>query len=259
VPADDALPEPADAGGVPRSVCRALRDPGRAMSEVPRRVRPVLDRVVTGIRRWDLKGHPYVANSRHTRRRINEIYGRRADIVHPPVEVERLRPGEPDDYFLAVSGLVPHKRIEVAAEAASDAGQRRKVVGAGPRARAPAGAVHAPCRMPRRCGDHRLGTCRRPPADRHPPPGKARRARRRPSGPADPQAGRVGSGRSGRSPDHRPRRRGCPAATRGADRDLPTALGCGGTTRRAARARASLTVCEMSGPRYAPARCASSR
>jgi glycosyltransferase involved in cell wall biosynthesis len=106
------------------------------MSEVARPVRPALGGLLAGIRRWDLKASRrvtrYVANSRHTQRRIREIYGRESQIVHPPVEVDRFHSGEPDDYFLAVTELVPHKRIDVAAEAASDAGQRLKVVGGGP-------------------------------------------------------------------------------------------------------------------------------
>ncbi|MGN6871125.1 MAG: glycosyltransferase, partial [Solirubrobacteraceae bacterium] len=63
---------------------------------------------------------------------IRQLYGRDSAIVHPPVEVERFRTGEPDDYFLAVTELVPHKRIDVAAHAASESGRRLKVVGGGP-------------------------------------------------------------------------------------------------------------------------------
>jgi glycosyltransferase involved in cell wall biosynthesis len=108
----------------------------RAMSEVAPAIRPALRGVLAGIRRWDRNASGrvtrYVANSRHTQRRIQEIYGRKASIVHPPVEVERFRSDEPDDYFLAVTELVPHKRVELAAEAAADAGRRLKVVGGGP-------------------------------------------------------------------------------------------------------------------------------
>jgi glycosyltransferase involved in cell wall biosynthesis len=108
----------------------------RAMREVPPAVRPALGGVLAAIRRWDLRASRrvthYVANSRHTQRRIKNIYGRESTIIHPPVEVERFRSDEPDDYFLAVTELVPHKRIDLAAEAASDAGQRLKVVGGGP-------------------------------------------------------------------------------------------------------------------------------
>ncbi len=108
----------------------------RALAEVPPAMRPALGSLLAAIRRWDRNASRrvtrYVANSRHTQRRIKQIYGRESTIIHPPVEVERFRSDEPDDYFLAVTELVPHKRIELAAEAASEAGQRLKVVGGGP-------------------------------------------------------------------------------------------------------------------------------
>lgn len=108
----------------------------RAMAEVSPAIRPALGGVLAAVRRWDLRASQrvtrYVANSRHTQRRIKAIYGRESTIIHPPVEVDRFRSDEPDDYFLAVTELVPHKRIELAAEAASEAGQRLKVVGGGP-------------------------------------------------------------------------------------------------------------------------------
>ena len=53
-------------------------------------------------------------------------------MLHPPVDVERFRPGNPEDFFLVVSEVVRHKRIELALEAAQRAGKRVKVVGSGP-------------------------------------------------------------------------------------------------------------------------------
>ena len=108
----------------------------RAMAEVSPAMRPALRGALAAIRSWDRKASSrvtrYVANSRHTQRRIKEIYGRNSSIVHPPVEVDRFRSEESDDYFLAVTELVPHKRVELAAQAASEAGRRLKVVGGGP-------------------------------------------------------------------------------------------------------------------------------
>jgi glycosyltransferase involved in cell wall biosynthesis len=53
--------------------------------------------------------------------------------VHPPVEVERFHSDdEPHDYFLTVGEIVPHKQVELAAEAATKARQPLKVVGSGP-------------------------------------------------------------------------------------------------------------------------------
>jgi glycosyltransferase involved in cell wall biosynthesis len=108
----------------------------RAVAEVPAPVRPVLAGALAAIRRWDVKAASrvthYVANSEHTKRRIREFYGRESTIVHPPVEIDRFHSEEPDDYFLLVSEIVPHKRVETAAAAASAAGQKLKVVGSGP-------------------------------------------------------------------------------------------------------------------------------
>src|SRR5207249_2641477 len=60
------------------------------------------------------------------------FYGREATVINPPVDVERFQIGETQDYFLVVGELVPHKRVEIALEAAKRAGQSIKVVGSGP-------------------------------------------------------------------------------------------------------------------------------
>lgn len=108
----------------------------RALNEVRPGLRPALAASLAAIRRWDLRASKrvtrYVAISRLTQRRIREVYGRDATIVHPPVEVDRFWPGTPEDYFLTVTELVRHKRVEVAAEAALAAGKQLKVAGGGP-------------------------------------------------------------------------------------------------------------------------------
>jgi glycosyltransferase involved in cell wall biosynthesis len=111
----------------------------RALSEAPAPLRPVAARVLERIRRWDVGAAArvthYVANSRITAERIAAFYGlEAAAVVHPPVEVDRFRAPavEPEDWFLLVSEVTAHKRIEVALEAASRAGARVRVVGEGP-------------------------------------------------------------------------------------------------------------------------------
>lgn len=108
----------------------------RALREVSSAVRPALRAALAAIRRWDVKASTrvtrYVANSRYTQQRILQLYGRHANIVHPPVEVDRFRTEEPEDYFVTVGEVVPHKRVELAAQAALAAGKRLKVVGSGP-------------------------------------------------------------------------------------------------------------------------------
>lgn len=108
----------------------------RALSECPRPARPLLRRTLRRLRSWDLAASErvthYVANSEITRERIARIYGREADILHPPVSVERFSPGDPGDYLLFVGQILRHKRVDVAIEAARSAGRPIKVVGSGP-------------------------------------------------------------------------------------------------------------------------------
>jgi glycosyltransferase involved in cell wall biosynthesis len=108
----------------------------RALDEVARPLRPVLGAVLRRKRRWDLEASErvttYVANSAITRQRIRDYFDRDAEIVHPPVEIDRFVPSEPEDYFLFVGELIRHKRVEIALEAARRARVKMKVVGTGP-------------------------------------------------------------------------------------------------------------------------------
>lgn len=108
----------------------------RAETEAPRLARPLMRRTLKRIRSWDLEAAKrvshYVANARITQERIEQLYGVEAEIVHPPVAVERFAIAKPEDFLLFVGQVVPHKRVEVALEAARLAGRPIKVVGAGP-------------------------------------------------------------------------------------------------------------------------------
>jgi glycosyltransferase involved in cell wall biosynthesis len=75
-----------------------------------------------------------VANSTAVRDRIHRFYGRDAAVVHPPVEVDELRPGGAGarNRFLWVGRLVPYKRPLEVAEAFRDLPQRLTMVGIGP-------------------------------------------------------------------------------------------------------------------------------
>ena len=114
----------------------AWHEQARALSEVPRPLRPALALLLRRHRNFDRRAartvDRYVANGEITRERIRRFWGRDSDIVYPPVEVERFRLGEPGDHVLFVGELVRHKRPELAIEAAAEAGRRIKVVGAGP-------------------------------------------------------------------------------------------------------------------------------
>ncbi len=108
----------------------------RALEEVAAPLRPLLRRQLRWMRRWDLAASrgvdDYVANSQLTRGRIRRFYGRESTVIHPPVETQRFSPGEPGASLLLVSELVPHKRVDVALEAARRVKMPIQIVGAGP-------------------------------------------------------------------------------------------------------------------------------
>ena len=95
--------------------------------------------VAAALRRWDRRTagvHRFAAISQHIAERIRRVYGRAADVLHPPVDVQRFRLAEaPGDFYLVVSALAPYKRVDLAVGAATRLGRRLLVVGTGPEER----------------------------------------------------------------------------------------------------------------------------
>jgi glycosyltransferase involved in cell wall biosynthesis len=108
--------------------------PGRGFA-----ARLLMPPVAAALRRWDRRTggvHRFVAISRHIAGRIARVYGREADVIHPPVDVQRFPPGAGSgDFYLAVSALAPYKRVDLAVAAANRLGRRLVVVGTGPEER----------------------------------------------------------------------------------------------------------------------------
>lgn len=100
------------------------------------------------LRKWDVRTaegvDAFVANSAYIAQRIRNVYGRDAAVLYPPVEIDsfRIHPRK-EDFYLAVSRMVPYKRVDLLAQAFTAMPQRRLVViGDGPemhRVRAAAG------------------------------------------------------------------------------------------------------------------------
>jgi glycosyltransferase involved in cell wall biosynthesis len=76
----------------------------------------------------------FIAISQTVARRVEQHYARRARVVYPPVDVERIRPTgrPPEDFYLLVGGFVPYKREELALDALRKLDRRLVVVGDGP-------------------------------------------------------------------------------------------------------------------------------
>jgi glycosyltransferase involved in cell wall biosynthesis len=97
--------------------------------------------VAARLRRWDRASSArvdrFVAISRYVAGRIDRCYGRAAEVVYPPVDVQRFEvaAGEDDGFYLVVSALAPYKRLDLAVEATRRLGRRLVVVGSGPEQR----------------------------------------------------------------------------------------------------------------------------
>jgi glycosyltransferase involved in cell wall biosynthesis len=93
---------------------------------------------LTGLRAWDVSSaarvNLFVANSSFVGRRVRSYYGRDAEVLHPPVDVEYFTPGAAKDegYCLMVSALAPYKRVELAIAACDRLGIELRIVGEGP-------------------------------------------------------------------------------------------------------------------------------
>ena len=74
------------------------------------------------IRIWDYRTAAgvdhFVANSRFIGRRIRKVYGRRSDVIYPPVDVAAFEfCADKQDYYLTASRLVPYKRMDLIVQA----------------------------------------------------------------------------------------------------------------------------------------------
>jgi glycosyltransferase involved in cell wall biosynthesis len=90
------------------------------------------------LRAWDLRSSrhvdTYLANSSAVARRIRRHYGRDAQVVYSPIDVDYFKPdgGPREDYYLMVSALVPYKRVDQAIAACAKLGRPLRIIGTGP-------------------------------------------------------------------------------------------------------------------------------
>ncbi|BEG53322.1 MULTISPECIES: glycosyltransferase family 4 protein [Enterobacteriaceae] len=94
--------------------------------------------ILHNIRIWDCRTSNgvdhFIANSKFIARRIKKVYGRNADVIYPPVDVERFTLNEnKEQYYFTASRFVPYKRIDLIVEAFSHMKDKKLVViGDGP-------------------------------------------------------------------------------------------------------------------------------
>lgn len=106
------------------------------------------------LRQWDISTAArvdcFVANSSFVAARVRRYYGRDAEVVHPPVDLNAFRlsaPARIRDYYLFVSELVRYKRADLVIEAFRRMGSPLIIVGDGEERRALEKTLPANVRM----------------------------------------------------------------------------------------------------------------
>lgn len=98
-------------------------------------VRFFMKRLIPSLRNWDISSanlvDRFAANSRYVAKRILRYYNRKAEVVFPPVAVEKFLPvkRKPEDFYLFFGQLTGYKRADIAIDACI--ASRRKLVVAG--------------------------------------------------------------------------------------------------------------------------------
>lgn len=92
------------------------------------------------LRRWDLvaasRPDYYIAISNRVKERIERYYHRASDVIYPPADLEKFKSkhktlNSKHSYFLVVSRLVGHKRVDVIIEAFNELGWPLVIIGDG--------------------------------------------------------------------------------------------------------------------------------
>lgn len=111
-----------------------LRQSGNARGPVSLLMRWQLHR----LRQWDYisaqRVDHFIAISHYIERRIETFYRRKAEVIYPPVDVDKFRYDRPREaFYLTASRMVPYKRIDLVIEAFNQMPDRQLIViGDGP-------------------------------------------------------------------------------------------------------------------------------
>ena len=90
------------------------------------------------LRGWDVYSSTrvdhFIANSRFVASRIEKFYGRKAALIHPPVDLSFYELEEKkDNYYITASRFVPYKKIDLIVAAFNRMPEKKLVVlGDGP-------------------------------------------------------------------------------------------------------------------------------
>jgi glycosyltransferase involved in cell wall biosynthesis len=88
------------------------------------------------LQRWDRntakRVDTFLCNSDNIRKKILEYYGRESQVIYPPVDLTRFKPGDTKTgYYLMVGAFAPNKRVDLAVEAFNQLKLPLKISGSG--------------------------------------------------------------------------------------------------------------------------------
>ena len=103
---------------------------------IPKFLQRAVAAKLSDLRSWDFAAAQrpdlYIANSKNVARRIKKYYRRKARVIYPPVDSDFFKPGKKDgDFFLVVSRLEPHKKVDLSVAAFNELPNKLKIVGTG--------------------------------------------------------------------------------------------------------------------------------
>ncbi|NJC98061.1 MAG: glycosyl transferase [Anaerolineales bacterium] len=101
------------------------------------RKNPAIDLFLQTFRKWDQRAasrvHRFAAISQAVSQRIADAYQRRSTVIYPPVDVRRFKPAQNrENFYITVTRLVPHKRLDIVVQAFSQLELPLLIVGEGP-------------------------------------------------------------------------------------------------------------------------------
>ncbi len=111
-------------------------DPHYVEQEVPKVLRPVLNKYLDWLKQWDYEAAQkvdyFIANSEEVAARIKRYYRRGSTIIYPFVDTKFWhKTNKKENYFLVAGRLQPHKYNEVVIEVFNELGFSLHVVGTG--------------------------------------------------------------------------------------------------------------------------------
>jgi glycosyltransferase involved in cell wall biosynthesis len=97
----------------------------------------IVNTILNRIREWDRSTASnvdfFIANSHYIKERIKRVYGREAEVIYPPVDTDNFQINtHKENFYLAISRMVPYKKMDLIVDAFSETNRPLVVIGDGP-------------------------------------------------------------------------------------------------------------------------------